>query len=214
MNEQKFLNGTRLTLVIVSLLIILTAVFLVGFFWGQKNSEQAYQLGYEAGWQSAKEIVDQSGIFPPEPEEINQLVGEITDINKTNHALTMMIEPYNDNPLADSGPLSRTIQISIDTEITKYTPKSLEEFLQEQAAYDEMIEDLPPEEVPGEPPSPYDFEKVDFEAFELGQLVSVHSLEDISEKTVINPDRVGIYLEEEVLPPAPEEAAEEASIEE
>lgn len=197
MIEQKVHNGSRWALIIVSLLIILTAVFLGGLFWGQKNSENAYQQGYTAGWSAAKLAVDESGIFPPEFEEIFDMTGEIMSISEKNHTLTLMVEPFSDNPLAEAGPSIRVIQIGVDTVLNKKIPKNFEEYLNEQEAYDALITSLGPDDTEiGQPPSPFTDENAVFEDFSVGQTIVIHTLIDIKKADKINPESVDIIFEE------------------
>jgi hypothetical protein len=197
MIEQKIHNGTRWSLIIISSLIILTAVFLVGLFWGQKNTENAYQQGYDAGWSTARLAVEESGVFPPEIEEINSLSGEIMDINTKNQSFTIMADAVSNNPLEETGPMIRTIQINEAAVITKNTPKDFDEFFKEQEAYDRQLATLSPEETPPEAPSPYDTEEIGFEDLEAGQTVTVHSSENIRIADLIVAERIDIYIEVE-----------------
>lgn len=198
MMEQKIHNGTRWTLIIVSSLIILTAVFLVGLFWGQKSTENAYQQGYDAGWSAARLAVEESGLFPPEIEEINNLSGEIMDINVKNQSFTIMAESVSTNPLAETGPMIRTIQINEATVITKNTPKNFDEFFKEQEAYDRKFATLDPEDTPPEAPSPYEREEIGFDDLVAGQTVTAYSSENIKSADSIVAERVDIYIEEQI----------------
>jgi hypothetical protein len=195
--EQKIHNGSRWALIIVSSVIVLTAVFLGGLFWGQKSSESAYQQGYVAAWSAAKLAIDESGFFPPEFEEIFDMAGEIMDINVKNHTLTMMAEPISDNPLAETGPAIRTIQISVDTVLSKKIPKDFEEYFAEQEAYDAQFAELGPDDPEvGQPPFPFTSEDAVFEDFEVGQIIVVHTSIDIKEAEQINPEYVDLIIED------------------
>jgi len=197
--EQKIHNGSRWVLITISSLIVLTAVFLGGLFWGQKSSESAYQQGYNAGWSAAKLAVDESGIFPPELEEILDMAGEIIDVSEKNHTLTMMAQSFSDNPLAETGPAIRTIQISVDTIISKKIPKDFEEYFAEQEAYDELMASLGPDDPGvGQPPFPFTSEDGAFEDFLVGQTIVVHTSIDIKDVDEINPEFVDIIVEEEL----------------
>jgi len=198
MMEQKIHNSTRWTLIIVSSLIILTAVFMVGLFWGQKNTENAYQQGYDAGWSAAGLAIEESGLFPEEIEEVKDVSGEIMDINTKNQSFTMMAESVSNNPLAETGPMIRTIQINEATIITKNTAKDFEEYFKEQEAYDRQMAILDPEETPAEPPSPYEKEEIGFDDIIAGLRVTVYSSENIKTADSITAERIDIYIEEEL----------------
>ena len=125
------------------------------------------------------------------------MAGEVMDINKINHTLTMIAAPFSGNPLAESGPAIRTIQISVDTVLSKKIPKDFEEYLAEQEAYDELMASLGPDDPEvGQPPLPFTSEDAVFEDFEVGQTIIIHKSFDIKTADEINPESVDIIVEE------------------
>jgi len=194
--EKRILNSSRIFLFIICGLIILIAVFLVGLFWGQKSMDAAYQQGYQAAWNDARELVDESGYFPPEPEEVLELYGEITGINEINKTIAFQAEPYSDNPFADTSSLLRTVAVNESTLIMKMVQKDLDEFLEEQQEYDALIAGLGPEEELPEPPTSYYTEVVGFEELEPGQSISAASLTDIKSAEEYTASQINIFIVE------------------
>lgn len=209
MNEQKILSSSKLGLFIVCGLIIVIAAFLVGLYWGQQYGGDGYQQGYNAAWQKAQDLT--AHLFPPEPQEVLQLSGKVTDINTRGNSLTLEAEPLTDNPFVQAGPLTRTVQIDENTDITKYTEKDLAEFAAEEEQFQKALTSLGPDQTPPEPPSAYDSEEISLSDLKAGDSVTVESLTDIKNATSFTASRIGVYVQQpspELTPPEPEPPTE------
>jgi hypothetical protein len=210
MMEKKILSGTNKALLIICGLIILIAVFLAGLFWGQQASKMVYQQGYNDAWQYARQLIEDSGFFPPEPDEVFNLSGEIVEINENKQMITLQAEPYSSNPLADTGSLMRTVKLDENTAIVKNTEKSIEQFNAEQTEYNALIAGLGPEDEIPDPPLNYETEVVDFGSLKTGLTVNISAQENIKDADEFIAERIEIYISAPVVEEeAPAEENEE-----
>lgn len=209
MLEKKILTSSRITLFIICGLIILIAVFLVGLYWGQLINRDTYQQGYNDAWNQAKQLVDESGYFLPEPDEVFELAGAIIEINEINRTFTLDAQPISDNPLAKAGLLTRTVAVDENTLIFKNTPKGFEEFEAEQEEFDNLIAELGPEDEMPEAPAAYIVDVVKFNDLASGDMVIVASLADIKDVEQFTASQIDIYVPiEEMIPEEPAEPEE------
>ena len=177
MLERKILNSTRLVLFIISGLIILIAVFLVGLYWGQMGLRDLYQEGYETAWQKAKSVVQDTGVFAPEPEEIYTIRGTV--LSKKTNEITLSADTETDNPFVSQGPLVRNVKIDESTQILKRIIKTDEEFEREIAEYIQKTAQAGDEEEVMDPPTDYTEQAIDFDDIVEGDTISVTALENI-----------------------------------
>jgi hypothetical protein len=211
MIEKKILNSSRIFLIIICSLIILTAVFLAGLFWGQNTATTAYQMGYQTAWSTAQRAVEESGYFAPEAEEVFEIFGTIVNINNNKKSITIESEPYSDNPLADTGAVLKEIMVDDHTLFYINTPKSFEEFQTEVDAHDAALLKLGRDEIPPEPPLIYNSEKVAFENLSLGDYIGALAETNIKGLDEFTASEINVYLEPEEEPPliTTEDEAEE-----
>ncbi|MDD4995391.1 MAG: hypothetical protein PHW53_02945 [Patescibacteria group bacterium] len=191
--EQKILAGTKLLLFAICTLIILAAAFLTGLFWGQKSAKDAFNLGYTTAWQAAKEAVDASGLFAPEPEEIMAISGTITNINASAGALTITAEPLSDNPLASRENISRIVRTDSATTFIIRTEKDTEKFDAEQEAFNKKMNALAANQTPPEPPTLYNDTPAEFEDIEQGGRITVKAETNIKDAAEFTASEVIIY---------------------
>ncbi|MBU1292385.1 hypothetical protein KKH07_02860 [Patescibacteria group bacterium] len=144
---------------------------------------------FEAGWQAAKERLEQSDFNMPTDMEITSIYGKITKIE--GDKITVAITPLS--PLADPKLDTRIVTANENTKIYKLTPKSEEEMREEEI-------EIGPDEIPMSA-EPYKREEISLSDLQVDQKISVFAAEDIKEKKEFTAESIQT---EEVLSVSPE----------
>ena len=92
---------------------------------------------YEAGYEAAREIVENSNIIPTLVGETNVLKGRVSEIKDSQ----IVIEVNLINPLDDEKLKYRTVNVSEDTTITLHNEKNRETIRKEHDEYIEKMND-------------------------------------------------------------------------
>lgn len=104
---------------------IITFSFFVGFFFGDRNgkstminpkyleSKSQSENSFDAGWLSAKEIIENSGSLITSGGEIHALHGVVTNVGK--NGFSFVTDYVSRNPLANKVPKDRFVKITPDT---------------------------------------------------------------------------------------------------
>jgi len=178
--DQKLLSPLKILLAAFVVFAVILTVFLVGYFFGSKEkvitstiTGKPIQNTFEAGWQAARQKLEQSGLLRPEPEEIFTLSGTITAVSKNQ--ISLKANPTVLNPLADQAPEMRTVTVTSETKIIKLTPKTSEEIAKEAEDFREAMSSLEPGTTPPTPPSPYTEEEIKITDLKNGDVISVTS---------------------------------------
>lgn len=142
--DQKLLPILKTFMIAITAIIFVFTIFAIGFWYGAKTQviKGTYQDGWQDGWQAAREKLEQSGLLPPEPEEIFVLSGTVTKISENR--ISFKANQVVANPLAEPAPEERTILITPETKIFKLTEKSPEELAAEEEAFRKASEKLEP----------------------------------------------------------------------
>lgn len=206
--DQKILPPLKILLITaISFVIILTA-FLVGFSCGSKEkviipakTGKPTQNTFEAGWQAAKEKLEQSGILPPEPTEIFTVSGTITKISE--NTIFLKADPVVLNPLAEPAPENRVITVTQQTKFVKQTPKTPEEITKESENFRKALAALEPGATPPTPPIPYNEEEIELTDIKAGDTISVTSDQNIKMTTTFEAKEIRVTFTPTPLTPLP-----------
>jgi len=190
--------------IIVCLVLILT-MGLIGYSIGTKQPENNYKIGYTDGFESAKQKVDDAGIFPT--PDTNRLFGTITAIS--DDQIEIQVDQIIQNPLEEQAPILRTINLTKDTVISLMTNLPYEELQANELAYEQVREQylinseesaaLLEEPIP---PTPYGLSGLKISDLTIGTNIEVVSDKNIAlspafDALAINTYEINEYVEED-----------------
>ena len=147
-----------------------------------KPSAPAQQNSFEAGWNAAKQRLQETGFLPPVPDEIFTISGQVQKIE--NNKITLNIRPLE--PLADPELDVRIVEIDENTKIYQLKEKEFEQYEKEMKEYDkkmkEQMDTSEPVPEPITPPEPFVKEVAKLSDIKQGQEITVTSKENIKNK--------------------------------
>jgi len=147
-----------------------------------KPSVPAQQNTFEAGWNAAKQRLQETGYLPPVLDEIFTISGQVQGIE--NNKITLNIHPLE--PLADPELDVRIIEVDENTKIYQLKEKEFEQYEKEMKEYNKKMKEqvdapeLAPESII--PPEPFIKETAKLSNIRQGQEITVTSKENIKNK--------------------------------
>jgi len=147
-----------------------------------KPSVPAQQNSFEAGWNAAKQRLQETGYLPPVLDEIFTISGQVQGIE--NNKITLNIHPLD--PLADPELDVRIIEVDENTKIYQLKEKEFEQYEKEMKEYNkkmkEQVDALESVPEPIIPPEPFVKEAAKLSDIKQGQEITVTSKENIKNK--------------------------------
>ena len=191
------------------LILAFILVFALGVFAGSKikkgKTPQGVENSYQAGWDAAKQRIEQTGLGGPKMDniEIKTISGTIEKIE--SNKITIKAMPLG--ALSDPALDSRIITVSNDTKIFQLTQKDpaqlqkeMDEFQSKMKALEENKEQSTENITPVQP---QDKKQVQLSDLKVGQQVSITSTENIKDKKEFAASEISI-MEMPNLPGTPE----------
>lgn len=137
------------------------------------NKQTDTNSSFQAGWDAAKARLQETN-FLMEPEEVNELMGEIASVS--NNQFELKINPLY--PLLDPDLDLRKIKIDAQTEIYLLKQKDFEEYEKEMNIYDAKMNAMLKQEnadlsILGSPPDFYNKEKTSISDLQNNQNIRV-----------------------------------------
>lgn len=168
------------------------------------------QKFFQAGWQAAKERLNDSGYYPQVNMEIKNLSGEIKSIS--DNKISLKIHPLE--PLANPDLDNRLVVVDNNTKIYKLGAKSQVEYQKEVTEFNKQIQGINNNSTKPESLTPPQyFNKIPASSTELkvGQMITVLANQDI--KNLKEFTAVEISLQSILMPtiPAPGKATTTAN---
>ena len=147
-----------------------------------KPSAPAQQNSFEAGWNAAKQRLQETGFLPLVPDEIFTINGQVQGIE--NNKITLKIHPLE--PLADPELDVRIIEVDESTKIYQLKEKEFEQYEKEMKEYEKKMKEQmgasEPVPEPITPPKPFIKETAKLSNIRQGQEIAVTSKENIKNK--------------------------------
>lgn len=151
-----------------------------------------------ASFNSAKSVLDKSGMIPPTPDKIDTIGGIVKAVNAGK--ITLSVSRVIANPFANQGPVERTINISDKTIIAAKVPLSAEEM---NAANKSFLADIQAGKAAA-PPAPFKEVPAKLSDIKPGMTIAVTSNDDIRNAQTINAAKISFQGGIVVVPtPAP-----------
>lgn len=169
--DPKFFNYVLAVLVAV---VVLVTTFYIGMVLGRAfTASQTFQ----AGWQAANEKIKETGLIPEEAEEITSVRGTVEKIE--GNTLTVSVNQVVANPLDRQAPTTRKVTVNENTALVKRTEKPMEEYLAEEEAYFEALEEAENEENLPPAPQSYTEETMTLQDLSAGDRIKITAEENI-----------------------------------
>lgn len=183
------MHSTKLMWIIIGT-VTASCLFLSGYGLGTSTLGQeiskkttTYRLGYDAGIEDAKKILNESGILPPARQEFKSITGTITAIDG-NQITISGAGKISPNPLDARGPDTRIVKITDKTVIKALVPLSPLEFSTALTKYNKNTK------TDSVPPSPYTEKILTFDDLKLTMFITVNASSDIRNSEIINANMI------------------------
>jgi len=187
------MNVKKIIWVIV-VAILIAGSFLAGLAFGNSgtggiaavNGNGSFAQGFAAAMAEARKKVADSGMFPPESEEILTISGTVKSVdgNKivivTNGRIAL-------NPLSEQGPKERIVMINDKAQVVAHIPRTSEE---QAVAIKEYQEKINSNDNTAVPPSPFIEKIVDVDSIKISMVITVTAAENIKTAATINAVKV------------------------
>ena len=188
------MRGTHSIFTIVFVIAVIAAIsFSFGYYRGSQRtfSNNLEQKGvdiattdnsFDAGWEAAKQKIEESGIIRNSNIPITTLKGSIQSIADDNTSFVIQTQYRVRNPLANQPPEVRTIIVNEDTQYISRIEKSRDQLLEERDVYQRERNELRAKAQSGEfvlpqQPERYTEEEVDFTSLNLNKQIIIRSVD-------------------------------------
>ncbi len=131
--------------------VILSAVFLVGYSLGAGQAASQIGSSYQDGFNAAHQKLIDTGVVARD-QVVTQIAGQVASVS--GDTIVIDVPQLVADPLADPAPTERTVKIGSDTKIAKIMPKTDKTAAADEAAYDAALKKFEASGAKGAPPVP------------------------------------------------------------